>query len=563
MKFWNVIKKPVSNYIVKIKAAIPPIPVLISILVVLIIFSWFVTEGSWQFTAPLNLGYRQFFDYQAASILQGRLDVPPEIISNEAWVHDGKYFGYFGIGPSLLRIPLNAFFPFLFGRWNELFLTAGCIINLLAVYWIYQELSNNSPGNLLSPGARKRPAIKKQDLYISFLILVFGLGSTNIFISSHASIFHEPIMLGSAFSLLSCLFFIKFVRSPSLIPFFGMLFFVFFAFFTRAITGISVIPMIGLLLVILCVQKWLPFLSIKIKRYMSQIMRPVDAGTPQGSPSENARERLDYKLIPIADFLLVRYIAALFIFFFFVAGLYFWVNQTKFGTWIDDHSYNNYVLVKPDSERYKRTDGGKSFFIQNYPMMASIYFFPLDIQIVNKFPPFVTNQIDVASFPYAKWDAVELTDPVTLCMPFECILACVGLFSLARRKQSWFTFIPVFTSGLVIPIMLGFFAASQRYEHDFFPFFVLSGIVGYLYLTEVIFKKKTQVKSAVIVVFMLLGFISIYQSLAVTFNDQRNGHFLISANRITELKKITNDIDEGFMVSWRNVKKIIQPLRNP
>jgi len=522
-----------SKIAAKIKAAIPPWPVCAAVLVVMLVFSWFVTEGTWQFSAPLNLGFRQFFDYQANSLLQGRLDVPPEAIGYEAFVYNGKSFGYFGIGPSLLRIPLNYLFPSLWGKWNELSLLAGCLVNLLAAYWIYRELSRHDSENTSPPA---RPVPRSVDRLFSVFILVFGLGSTNIFLSSHASIYHEPIMLGGAFCLLSCLFFLKFMRSPSLAWFSGLLLFGFLAFFTRVTAGLSAMLLIGLLLGVLSLKKWLPSLH---SRYVSRIL----PGTPP------------------ADSLLFRYIALALLYFLLVASLYFWVNQTKFGTWVDDHSYKNYALVKPDSERYQRTDGGKSFFIQNYPMMASAYFFPLDIQVVNHFPPLITNQIDPAMFPYARYDNFEATDPLTLSMPFEFILAGVGLFSLARDQKRRVVLFPVLSTATALLVMLGFNSASQRYEHDFFPFFLLSAVIGFLYLTGPVLEKKKQLKHFVLAALLLLGLISIHQSLALTFTDQRNGHFVISAQRISDLKKMSNEIDQGFADAWRSAKKIIQPLR--
>jgi hypothetical protein len=47
-----------------------------------------------------------YFYAQAHSIIHGHLNVAPVSIPLECWIYHGKCFGYFGITPSLLRIPL-------------------------------------------------------------------------------------------------------------------------------------------------------------------------------------------------------------------------------------------------------------------------------------------------------------------------------------------------------------------------------------------------------------------------------------------------------------------------
>ena len=72
----------------------------------LIAFGWLVTLGSFQFIAPDVFG--SFYDHQAAVWLKGRWDVPEAALSGEAFVVEGKIFGYFGPTPSLMRLPLVA-----------------------------------------------------------------------------------------------------------------------------------------------------------------------------------------------------------------------------------------------------------------------------------------------------------------------------------------------------------------------------------------------------------------------------------------------------------------------
>src|SRR5438132_6222343 len=65
-----------------------------------------VTDGEWNFFP--RPGYmEEFYDAQAQSLLQGRIDVPAQAIDREAFVRQGKFYGYFGPTPALLRLPLE------------------------------------------------------------------------------------------------------------------------------------------------------------------------------------------------------------------------------------------------------------------------------------------------------------------------------------------------------------------------------------------------------------------------------------------------------------------------
>ena len=71
---------------------------------VIVAYTWLLTAGTW------DLFQRQyfdnFFDAQARSMLDGRLDVPPEVVGFEGFLIGGKTYIYFGPVPALLRMPV-------------------------------------------------------------------------------------------------------------------------------------------------------------------------------------------------------------------------------------------------------------------------------------------------------------------------------------------------------------------------------------------------------------------------------------------------------------------------
>src|SRR5205823_9583220 len=118
-----------------------------SFLLALVVCAWFVTWGDWKFFEQED--FCGFYDAQALSMIDGRFDVPPAAIGDEAFIFQGKAYGYFGIGPALLRIPLVVAFESMEGRWSRMMMIIGTAINLICAYRSYSFATNQpSPPQL-------------------------------------------------------------------------------------------------------------------------------------------------------------------------------------------------------------------------------------------------------------------------------------------------------------------------------------------------------------------------------------------------------------------------------
>ncbi len=71
------------------------------------IFAIVVTRGFRPWTEQPQQS--RFYENQAESILHGHIDVPPRAIDPDGIVIDGKFYGYFGPTPALLRLPVMLF----------------------------------------------------------------------------------------------------------------------------------------------------------------------------------------------------------------------------------------------------------------------------------------------------------------------------------------------------------------------------------------------------------------------------------------------------------------------
>ena len=169
----------------------PHVPAFVAAAVAMAAIVWLVTYGTGRLLDREVFG--QFYDAQARSFMQGRWDVDYPDIAGEAFLRDGKAYGYFGFAPALPRIVLNVLAPSMRGRWSRLSVSLAAAVSL---YFAYRALIESRGLFGRTPEIRPRERIA----YAAF-ILTAGLGSTLIFLASRSYIFHEAMAWGGACAL--------------------------------------------------------------------------------------------------------------------------------------------------------------------------------------------------------------------------------------------------------------------------------------------------------------------------------------------------------------------------
>jgi hypothetical protein len=150
------------------------------------------------------------FDDQARSLLEGRLDVRPEVATIEGFESGGKTYLYFGIFPALLRIPILVFAD-ADGRLGQLSILAATIMVLLSVGW------------LLLTAVRMRAVAAKNPRTLLGLSAVLGFvtcaGSPLVYLAHRGTVYNEAIAWGVAATLAGIACIVRFVdvRRPWLL----------------------------------------------------------------------------------------------------------------------------------------------------------------------------------------------------------------------------------------------------------------------------------------------------------------------------------------------------------
>jgi len=398
-------------------------------------FSWVVTGGTFRFIFPESFGV--FYDYQAASLLAGRLDVPEAALQGEAFRFDGKLYGYFGPTPALLRLPFT-FAGVAFGELSRSFLLAYYLASLAAVYALFIDASRLLPGRPTWPAR----------LDVVLLVGSAGLGSTLFFLSSRAYIYHEAILCGVAFALWSSWCSLRWLAAPSSRLWLGALLLGTLSVHARPPVGLFALTLLG------CVAA-------------HHLIRASFAHFQ--SPSSDSRSQLSALSSPLR-FLLIGASSVLGVCTF--NGL----SYLKFKSF-DGAPLKYHVQYHPARLAHI---AGKNFHVSNFRYNADGYLWRPNFLVRPTFPYFFAEGRNPNDYPGAKIDLAEPTLALPYAAPALVFLAlCGGLVALVRWPGAR---TPLgLLACAAVPMSTALFLAvaiSHRYTADFLPPLLIATTFG-------------------------------------------------------------------------------------
>lgn len=385
------------------------------------IFTWLITDGTFNLPYPESFG--SFYDYQAQSLLHRRLDVPWEAISEEAFIVDGKFYGYFGIMPAILRIPFVAL-NIGFGELSRLFMLGYFLAFLAAVYCAFVHLHRRVTGAAPRPGATL------------LVLLNCGLGSSALFLASRAYTYHEAILSGLAFSLGGAYFTLRYLERPVWRWIGGALLMGLFAIHCRMTLGLFSILFSGTAALFTglagrgpSMKRWGPCALVAI----------LGLGS-------------------VASFMLVSY--------------------AKFGTF-DAMPLRYHVQFMMVPGRLVRINGS-DFHLENVQPNAAAYFYSFNARLSKAFPYLVERGVDRSLYPHSKLDLAEPVLAIPYAMPGLAMMSLLGVLAGAAgggiRRQL------MIATGLslapVTAVLLLAVACSNRYTCDFIPALSVLSMIG-------------------------------------------------------------------------------------
>jgi hypothetical protein len=444
--------------------------------IALVICGWFISWGDWKFFEHDALA--SYYDAQALSMLNGRLDVPREAIGFEAYIYNGKAYGYFGIAPALLRIPLLIVFPTLDGLWSRPMMMLACVVALVCVYFILRELR---AGNNRTDGF--------QNLIDNLFLLTAAIGSTNVFIIARSYVFHEAIMWGCTFALVFSWALLKYLRSPNRAWLIVSGVLAFLSFHSRATAGAGTLLALCAVLLLL----------------IGRTLGISNAGVRFLGFGPTPRPLLHATVAAIAV------MATL--------GTYAGVNYAKFRTLgsMPLHYYQLYIQAPARME----VTGARQIHPENIPTTLATYFGPNGFEFRRAFPwAHLASIATVIGSPSI--DVVEPFSTVPASMPALTLLALVGCVPLLRGSTESVRRLRLPATAMLVGggVVLMTVGITERYLHDFYPALIILAAIGVFEIGRNASAAHARVSAMLLIPLTL---VSIWLNCSFALLNQRDG----------------------------------------
>jgi hypothetical protein len=365
-----------------------------------------------------------FFDAQAHALLDGRLDVDPAVAGIEGFRHDGRTQLYFGLVPSVLRLPVAAVTDGYDGRLTQLSMLAALAVTGLAT------------GRLVWRARRWRrgdgPLERWEPWVVGGSVVAVGLASPLLFLAARPVVYHEVELWGTALTLVTLEAVLAWWEQPgrrALLLASGA---ALLACNARASVGggaVAALALTGLLALVVRRVPWrqAPALALAV-------------------------------LAPVA--------------------VYAAVNQARF-----DHPtsvpFREQVLtgVDPARQATLASTGGSLFGIEFAPTALVTYLRPDGVDLQRLFP-WVTFRESTPVIGDAVFDTIDRSASLPVVAPSLVALALVGVVALVRRgwRDPWWAAVVGVSTGLAATVTIAFIA--DRYLSDFTPTLVLLAAIG-------------------------------------------------------------------------------------
>ena len=399
---------------------------LIGSAVALVVFAALVSGGHPSGLLERGPFSSDFFDAQAEALLDGHLDVDPNVAGLEGFERpDGTHL-YFGLVPSLLRLPIAAVSDGFDGRLTQVSMLLALAVALAASTRLVWR------GRCWHRGVDEVPLRSWEPAVCGAFVATVGLASPLLFLGARTVVYHEVELWGTALALVALDAILGWWEAPTTRGLVGASLWVAVAFNTRASVGGGALAALALVLGLALLwghQPWrrLPMLGLAV-------VAPL----------------LTYAAVNVARF------------------------DSAFSVPFEDQ-----VLSGFDANRQaalEATDG--SLFGAEYAPSALATYLRPDGVTVQRLFPWITFREERPTIGDPVFDTVDRSASLPVVAPTLLVQAAVGATALVRRRRrdAWLAAAIGTAAGVVPTITIGFIA--HRYLADFTPLLVLLAAVG-------------------------------------------------------------------------------------
>jgi hypothetical protein len=352
----------------------------------------------------------------------------------EAFDIHGRYYTYFGLWPSVLRMPVLLVTSRFDGHLSTPSMLLAFVVTMVAtarLHWAIREQ--------IRPGA---PVSTGEAIAAGGFQFLVGAGSVVIFLASRPVVYHEIELWGIATGLVTADCLCRYAMRPSTGRAIAVGIAATLAAMSRPSTGFGAIAAVALLALVEAVR----------------------------SPGFVAWQRSWSRLAVLAGTGVV------------IPGIvYGGINEARFGTlWSLPLNRQVFTFIDPQRQRTLAANGGSLFGLKFAPTTVFQYLRPDAVRLSRGYP-FVDFPLHRAHvFGQVVFDTIDRSSSLTTSMAGLVALAIVGVVVLVRRRGVLLrSVLPAaigLAAGTVFVLTIAF--VTNRYLADFVPPLVVLAIVG-------------------------------------------------------------------------------------
>jgi hypothetical protein len=408
-----------------------------------------------------------FFDLQARAMFHGHLSVPNGSLGIEGFLHDGHEFAYFGIFPSLLRMPLLLVTSQFDGR-----LTAPSMLLAWLVTGLFSGLLLWRVRVMVTGDA---PLGRAEAASYGIFATALSGGSVLIYLAATPFVYNEDFAWSVAITVAALFALLGVLEQPTWRRVLLAGVFVLAANLGRTPTGYACVIGAGLVAAQFALgrrgpenRRWTwPMVAVAVVGFAGNAtITYLKFGMPIG--------------LPMAD-----------------------------QVWAHVNAHRRQFLA---------ANGGRAFSPGFLPSTVVAYLQPLGIRMTGVFPFVATPAAPAASYAGAVLDQTYPTASIPSTMPMLFLLACWGVVAAFRRRPAGQL---AATRGLLVAaaagtagvLLWGFIA--ERYTADFMPFLILAGAIGLVDVWRRLHGRSPGTRGLALGALGLLAGFSIFANIAI------------------------------------------------
>ncbi len=417
-----------------------------------LLFAWLLTLGTFDLTAWQRVG--DFYDAQAASLVDGHWDVPGPTLGIESFEARGNVYMYQGPWPALLRMPVVAVTDRFEGRMTQTSMLLAFAVAVAAVVSLHWRIRD-----LVRPG---RP-VHRTELWLAG-VTTFAVtgGSALVYVSSRAWVYHEAVIWGVAWALVAFDLIVSLARDPRRRTIALATVAATLALWSRSSVGLG------------------PLAALAAFGGGNLVLRLIDGRT---SLVARTLGRLRWTATaPRSDG--IRPVVGLVAATVTPLAAYAVVNWIKFRTFFSiPFSTQGFTLVDPDRQAMLAENNGTLFGLHFSPTTALQYLRPDALDLTRRFP-FVDFPDPRAPIGGVRFDLIDRSTSIPVSMTALTALTVLAAVVMFRRRSEEsgtgvaLLRVPLLgglVGGLTI-IPFGYIA--NRYLADTVPLLAIGGLAG-------------------------------------------------------------------------------------